>query len=250
MILGWAGSRLLYVGRSGEDLAVLASAIDGGDGEVLAAQAGGPGGTTASGTIVYVSLAESTLGSIWKADADGRRPVQIVTDVAMWPRATPDGRNVVFIAGTRPRIVSIDGGTPRILADIDARAPAVSSDGNLLAFFSVNDANEIEIVVCDLPNCEAQQRFSPPGLADPIAQGSVVRFTPDGTGIAYVNLVDASNIWLQPLDGSPPQAFTEFTDGQSIFDFAWSADGQRLAIARGTISRDIVLFRGLRSRRQ
>ena len=106
----------------------------------------------------------------------------------------------------------------------------------------------LEIVVCGLPGCESQQRFRPPGLADPISQASVIRFTPDQTGIAYVNVSDASNIWVQPLDGAAPQKLTEFTDNQSIFDFAWSRDGERLAIARGTITRDIVLFRGLGSR--
>ena len=143
---------------------MIASGLDGGEGEELVAEAGGPGATTASGRIVYVSMAEGTLSSIWTADSDGRRPVKIVTDVAMWPRLTPDGRNVVFIAGTRPRIVPMDGGTPRLIADIDARAPAVSPDGTLLAFVSLTDANEIEIVVCALPGCESQQRFRPRGL--------------------------------------------------------------------------------------
>jgi Tol biopolymer transport system component len=190
------------------------------------------------------------LSSIWKSGPDGRGATQIVTDVAMWPRVTADGRNVVFVSDSRPQIVSIEGGAASIIADINARAPALSQDGALLAFVSVTDANEIGIVVCNLPDCGSQLRFSPPGLADPISQASVIRFTPDGMGVAYVNIADSSNIWVQPLDGSAPQRFTEFTDDKSIFDFAWSADGQRIAIARGTISRDIVLFKGLRSQRQ
>ena len=247
MVMAWAGDRLIYTGRSG-GLALAAGPA--GAAADFVSLAGGPSATTAEGIIVYLSMAEGTLSTIWKADADGRQPRQIVSDVAMWPRLTPDGRSVVFVSSSRPRMVSIDGGTPALIADINARAPALSHDGTLLAFISVNDANEIEIVVCDFPRCESRQRFSPPGLADPIAAGSVIRFTPDGTGIAYVNVVAPSNIWVQPLDGSAPQPFTEFTDGQSIFDFAWSADGQRLAIARGTVSRDIVLFKGLRSQRQ
>jgi hypothetical protein len=33
---------------------------------------------------------------------------------------------------------------------------------------------------------------------------------------------------------------------RAIGDFRWSRDGKRLAIVRKSVSRDIVLFRGLR----
>jgi hypothetical protein len=59
----------------------------------------------------------------------------------------------------------------------------------------------------------------------------------DGTG---------SNLTLEPLDGEPPRQLTHFTVGPVIFDFAWSHDGKRLAIARTTTTNDIVLFRGLK----
>ena len=131
---------------------------------------------------------------------------------------------------------------PRRIADIDARAPDVSPDGRLLAFISLSAANELEIVVCDLTDCAGQRRFSPPGLAEPISRASAIRFTPDQAAIAYVNTIAPSNIWLQPLDGSRARPLTDFTDDLSIFDFAWSGDGQRLAISRGRVSTDIVLF--------
>jgi hypothetical protein len=51
---------------------------------------------------------------------------------------------------------------------------------------------------------------------------------------------------VQPLDGSAPSQFTRFSDGRSTLDFAWSHDGERRAIARGTYATDIMLFRGLR----
>ena len=147
MVMAWAGDRLIYTGRSG---GLTLAAGPAGEAAEFVSLAGGPSATTAEGIIVYLSMAEGTLSTIWKADADGRRPRQIVSDVAMWPRLTPDGRSVVFVSNSRPRIVSIDGGTPALIADINARAPALSHDGTLLAFISVNDANEIEIVVCDL----------------------------------------------------------------------------------------------------
>ena len=139
-------------------------------------------------------------------------------------------------------MVSLDGGTPRQIADLGARALDVSPDGQAIAILSLSETNQLDVVVCDLPDCSAQQRFRPPGLADPLSQAGAIRFNPDQTAIAYVNTNDRSNIWLQPLDGSPPRALTDFADDLDTFDFAWSGDGQRLAIARGRVGTDIVLF--------
>ena len=38
-------------------------------------------------------------------------------------------------------------------------------------------------------------------------------------------------------------------DGQEISDFDWSADGKRLAVARARMASDIVLFRGLTTKK-
>jgi Tol biopolymer transport system component len=68
---------------------------------------------------------------------------------------------------------------------------------------------------------------------------------PDGKAIAYINSITPSNVWLQPLDGTPPRQITSFTE-RTISDFGWSRDGGRLALARATITNDIVLFKGLK----
>jgi hypothetical protein len=68
---------------------------------------------------------------------------------------------------------------------------------------------------------------------------------PDGAALSYLAGTPA-NIWLQPLDGKPPRQLTHFTDPRPIADFAWSRDGNQLAIARTTTTNDIVLIKGLR----
>ena len=40
-------------------------------------------------------------------------------------------------------------------------------------------------------------------------------------------------------------ACTMHLDGRPIRSFAWSRDGQRLALTRSTVTNDIVLFEGL-----
>jgi hypothetical protein len=43
-----------------------------------------------------------------------------------------------------------------------------------------------------------------------------------------------------PIDGSAPVPVTTFTS-DLIFQYAWSLDGKRLAMARGTATADVVL---------
>ncbi len=50
-----------------------------------------------------------------------------------------------------------------------------------------------------------------------------------------------SNIWSQPIDGSAPKQFTNFKS-DLIFAFDLSRDGKQMALARGTISNDVVLI--------
>ena len=45
---------------------------------------------------------------------------------------------------------------------------------------------------------------------------------------------------------TPPYSNTKFGDGRPITDFAWSRDDRHLAVARASVSSDIVLFKGLK----
>jgi Tol biopolymer transport system component len=50
-----------------------------------------------------------------------------------------------------------------------------------------------------------------------------------------------SNIFVQPVDGSPGRQVTNFTS-DSINSFAWSHDGKTLAVVRVHNTSDIVLL--------
>jgi Tol biopolymer transport system component len=94
-----------------------------------------------------------------------------------------------------------------------------------------------ELVVCDRPGCTAKRTV---GRA---LFGAPVGWTPDGRGVAYGN---DGNVWVQPLGGAAPRQLTRFTDRRPIECFAWSRDGRRLALTRGSQTNDIVLFMGLK----
>jgi Tol biopolymer transport system component len=74
----------------------------------------------------------------------------------------------------------------------------------------------------------------------------VVQWTPDGSGLAFVvTRGGVSNLWVQPVAGGAPSPLTDFKTDR-IFNFAWSRDGRRLALARGWSSGDVVLIRNFR----
>ena len=119
----------------------------------------------------------------------------------------------------------------------------VTHDDQTVAFGSRDDQNRPVTVICKLPDCSSP-RMAP---APPSPSLGVVRWVwaPVGDGIAYVTGTPP-NIWILPLDRKPTRQLTHFTDGRAIADFAWSRDGQRLAIMRLATTSDIVLFKGLR----
>jgi len=74
--------------------------------------------------------------------------------------------------------------------------------------------------------------------------GGSIRFTPDDQSLAYTISGDANedNIWLQPLDGKPGRALTQFKS-DSILGFSWSPNQKNLLIARGHVESDVILIR-------
>ena len=65
---------------------------------------------------------------------------------------------------------------------------------------------------------------------------------PDGRAIAYANNPGGlSDVWLQPLDGGPPERLTNFKADQ-IIAFDWSRDGRSLALVRCAETNDVVVI--------
>jgi len=235
--VAWAGDRVLYSGIVGGKPAILKVTTVQNTPEDVVLEALAPAATSDGGTIVFVSSTDNSL-DLWTADANGRRKNRLVPSVtANAVAVTPDDRFVLFtsIAGGTVSIwmVAIEGGSPTKLAD--GSGAAVSPDGGSIAFTALVNGVP-SLVVCTLPGCSLPTTIGTAGF------NTAVAWTPDGRGVAYAR--DA-NLWVQPLSGGAPRQLTHFTDRRPIRSFAWSRDGQRLAIARSTVTNDIVLFDGL-----
>jgi len=193
-----------------------------------------------------------TSGSdIWRVNLDGSDPVQLTSGGAdLLPVCSADGEWAYYTDGSTGRIlrVSTDGGKPGVVPGtvipngfVAAPMAGISPDGKELPFLFQSGPSQVETEILSLdagPN-PARRALKP----DPRISG-YVRFTPDGKALAYPIIESGvSNLWIQPLDGSPGRQITNFQSGVFHVHFYWSPDGKMLGILREDTQSDIVLVR-------
>jgi Tol biopolymer transport system component len=209
---------------------------------VVLSGAASPAATSDGRTMAFVSASPDDHLTLWTATADGRRIAQLAPQTPYQQVVvTPDDQFVLYTSltgGSSAAIwmVPIGGGSPTKLAD--GTNADVSPDGKSMVFIAPEPGNRAALVVCGLPGCTSPKEV---GLVE--FRTPAVRWVATGDGIAYPS---QGNLWVQPLDGGAPRQLTRFTDGRAIGSFAWSRDGKRLAIARLTVTDDIVVFTGLK----
>jgi Tol biopolymer transport system component len=235
----WIGDDLLFVPGTGSGMGVARWFAATRKTEMLAPSGGLPSVSRDGSTIVYFDYDTREL---WRMDADGDNRVLLGPGVGNLS-ITPDGRQVVVADAPSAivKLLSTDGtGNAHEVTRSRVRAPEraeVSPDEQQLAFDAFDEQKRPVIAVCDLPDCSMRQTLPPRGTW---------HWTWDGKALAYVDEL-TSNLWIQSMDGGTPKPITAFPDDcPEIWDFSWSVNGKRLAVACGRISRNIVLLRGLR----
>ena len=185
--------------------------------------------------------------NVWRMDADGGNPQPLTNDnknESSWSQFSKDGNRVLYhraSAGGAWRLWSTpsDGGSAVQITEATCMRPVVSPrDGSVACWYTE-----------DLPKPRWKIGiFSPEGgkpvrtfdFAPSVSVDSRLQWTPDGRNVGFVDSRGgSSNIWVQPVDGAPPRALTNFPTGQ--FSFAWSRDGQ-LAYSRGIQTSDVVMI--------
>lgn len=197
--------------------------------------------------IVFISLRSQNGLTVWRVDSSGGNLKELTTGPSdQDPTCSPDGQWVLYRAlNDNGNIwkVPIDGGTAIRLSQRTGYSPALSLDGKMVAFASIEGT---------VPDFRVVWLVVPSGGGDPLYSlnadlradltGTRLRFTPDGKSLAYiVSERGVSNLWAMPLTGGKPKQLTDFKS-DVIFDFACSRDGKLLALSRGQVSRDVVLL--------
>ncbi len=175
---------------------------------------------------------------IWRSDPDGRNASRVVTGFS--PSIAPDGSRVFYLSSQSGAqtvwVVDLAGGPPRQFTTLTANAgiaPALSPDGQRVAIDSEGD-----MVILPADGGEPIRRI-------PMRFRGLLRWTPDGRGLTYADVMSA-NAWVVQIDGGAPRQMTTFADDRQITSGAWSPDGKQFAIARSVTTSDIVLLKGVR----
>ncbi len=217
----------------------------------LVDEAGSTGSSPDGAYIVFQSEDSEGTGLFRLNLSDGERK-RLTTGVDVWLTFSPDGKWLVYTRwGEQVALwkISIEGGEAIKLTNISdlALTPTVSPDGRLIAFQwgKINRNRLPEIALLPFDGGEVIKLFS---LPKQFWQGygkNALQWTPDGQAINYIVHRDgASNIWRQPIDGNPPYQVTTFLD-RRLYNFAYSPDGKRIAMSRGTLERDAILITNL-----
>ena len=217
---------------------------DTGNRKQLTADSGDNIGPSVSSDGRYIVFISDRTGGpyVWRMDIDGSNAKQLTqTAENQDANISPDGRWVTYTSCLNKCTlwkVSIDGGQPVQLTDRFSQSPVFSPDGK-----------QIACRYLDQPNGQYQLAILPseggaPIRTFPIPNGAITarRWTVDGRALIYgITQKGVTNLWSQPIDGSPPKQLTNFAS-EIIFGFDLSRDGKQVALARGTESSDVVLI--------
>ncbi|MEK6335859.1 MAG: protein kinase [Acidobacteriota bacterium] len=206
-----------------------------------------PSVTSDARYVVFLSDRTGVM-NVWRMDPDGKNEKQLTKGQDdTWPWCSPDGQWVVYhslVQGKRAlHRVSINGGNPEQLTDYSSVCPTISPDGRWIScYYRLEAKAPWKLAIIPFDGGPPVQTFEVP---QNVNFTSLVRWTPDGRALAYsTNRDGISNIWIQPLDGSPPRQFTDFKSDE-IFWFDWSPDGRQLGVSRGAVTSDVVLIKDL-----
>ncbi len=242
--------RIAYIARMGNNINVWLSGPHGEDARQLTFE---PPvveevRSAADGSFLIFSSEINGMAHLYRIDADGSNLRQLTFDPSYEVDSTvsPAGKWIVYTSQTaRPtsfktslQKIPSEGGQPVLLADFECRTPHYSPDGKFISCFYENN-----LAVVSSENGALVKVFKP--VETPYFNCGA-KWSPDGRDLIYVaRRKDFSNLWRQPVDGGKPQPLTDFTS-DDIYNFAFSTDGSRLYVARGSQIRDVVLIKDFR----
>ena len=244
--LDWmSDTKILYTSSPSDDISIWTIEADGSNPKQLLKEGHFPTISPDHRFIVYRERIDSEL-ALQRMDLSDGSIKLLSKGMIHYPTFSPDGKWLVFTRyNDRVALwkVPIEGGEATQLLVENALCSAVSPDGKTIAFVFRKGGNANRIALVSFDGGEIIKAFDSVLESNPLSNNQNLQWTPDGRGIYYIALNNGvSNIWRQPIDGSPPVQVTRFDTGR-IFNFAYSSDGKQLALSRGSLNSDVVLIK-------
>lgn len=233
--------RIVYTSRSGGNRDIWIMDADGSHQKQLTNDAGSDiqPSVTPDGRYIFFISDRSGAPNIWRMEITGANQRQMTRGNNEGSlHCSPAGDWVVYVSWSsgNPALwkIPVEGGEPVLVTNKFAMRPAVSPDGKQIACFYWDQqlSSPVRLAVLDFATGEIVKQFDAPS--------GFVRWTQDGRGLAYLDeRGGVSNVWIQPVDGGKPTQLTDFKLDK-IFWFDWTLDGRQFAVARGTLTSDVV----------
>jgi eukaryotic-like serine/threonine-protein kinase len=237
------GSKMVYRTNASGASDIWIVNADGSNPQQLTANAGSNVGPAVSPDGRHILFLSDRTGvpHIWQMNIDGSDQKQLTDgNGEQLPQFSPDGRWVVYSTVAESSSmwrIPASGGEPVQLTEKTAEFPTISPDGKLVACLYEDDNAPVRIALVPL------EGGRPLKTLDYGVPPAILRWTPDGRAIAYVDpRDDVSNIIARSIDSGVSKQLTDFK-ADRIFWFGWSRDGSQLALSRGTQGSDVVLIK-------
>jgi len=190
--------------------------------------------------VVFQEISESGM-YLARIDLDGSNRRRVTTEGGeFYPIVGPDNRTLFYMSPKsgqpRPFKMSIDGGHTVSLGEVYFRAVDISPDGRQLLGIGLDTANRRATLATLSVDGGTPQLLNLPVL------GQTAAWTRDGKGVTYKDVAGGRlNLFVRDLASGTSRQLTSFTT-DSVLGFAWSRDGARLAMLRGTQTSDVVII--------
>jgi eukaryotic-like serine/threonine-protein kinase len=197
-------------------------------------------------SVVYQSDADGTF-HLWRLDLASGTSTQVTNGSGEnLPSCEGAGQDVFYVGqtegkATHPFKIPIQGGTPTQISDLQiATGPVPSPDQQHIKFSHFEDG-VAAIRIVSMQTGAKEWIFKIPATLDP--NGGLSTWGPDSRSLVASDVRNGTpNLWEYPLfRDAPPKQLTHFDSGL-IFNQRFSPDGKLLAISKGSITSDAVLF--------
>ena len=243
--------KILYVTATGDQVDLWTVSADGSQKKQITFDAYIESSPVVSPDGHYLVFASNRAGrKLWRIDSDGSNPKQLTDGNGFddYPSFSADSQWIVFNSNRTGTLslwkIGINGGPPVQLSDMFAAFPVVSPDGKWIACYHPDEHNPLQLLIFPFEGGQPVKTITLPSTTGPF--NGRPKWSADGQSIFFVNrLNNVTNVWSQPLDGSPPKPVTNFKS-LWLYGYAPSRDGKQIALSRGDQYQDIVLIKDFR----